>query len=502
MAPTSWIWEHYTKDSANVKASCNLCNKTFSLKGGNGSLIYHLKNRHLLSEKNNQNNIVSISKDSHGRNIPSKKANEVLSRLSAENIEQFYASSSHRTCNAARAQVLTGLVVDVVIKDLDTLNFCEKEGMRQLLQFMEPGYQFPTSNTIKQHINLRYGTERIKLKTKIKDHEIKYISITIDLWTNRQTVSFATITGHYLHDWRMVYVNLGTFEASIEHNGLEIGRVIDHIVSDYGLTVFCCVHDHASNMLSAVRISDVVKYSIGCFAHLLNLGTRDCLTLFSETVSVSEDEDVIKKVKTIITKTRKSEKVKQEFDRQKKTMLPQKDWDKELQQENDTRWDSLYTSLNSYIVLHPAAEATMRKLCTIADLPKHVFSPVEFIQLEGIVAVLSGVKELTTIWQGQNYVTISSTYPTLFAVVAGLRGLNDTPVPALRDLLITHLEERFCIDDDDFLGTGCIHMLASALDPRFKSLEFVSNDIKNIVHEPILDELQTYLRDVNPVEVP
>ena len=94
MVKESWIWKHLTKvDEKTIK--CGICPKTFARTGGNGALVYHLKNAHSLSDPEQIE--ATKKRDAGGRAVSSYTKNQ-------SQISSFFTTG--RECGPLRAHRL------------------------------------------------------------------------------------------------------------------------------------------------------------------------------------------------------------------------------------------------------------------------------------------------------------------------------------------------------------------------------------------------------------
>jgi len=80
---------------------------------------------------------------------------------------------------------------------IDNLPFStvEGEGFKHFISVACPLYKIPTRNTIKNKIDLKYEHLALKFKERIKN---KDVSLTADIWTDMQMISYLGITIHFL----------------------------------------------------------------------------------------------------------------------------------------------------------------------------------------------------------------------------------------------------------------------------------------------------------------
>jgi len=78
------------------------------------------------------------------------------------------------------------------------LSAFENDGLRSLLNFLEPSYQPPSYKTVMNHILAIYNGRVSDLKRQLDCLNAKSVSITTDFWSNSQKKPFMTVTAHYI----------------------------------------------------------------------------------------------------------------------------------------------------------------------------------------------------------------------------------------------------------------------------------------------------------------
>ena len=112
---------------------CKLCGATFKFNSSTSSLRYHLNNLHVAISSPSQPTIAAVV----GR----------------------------RVCDHRKAEGITQRICGMIERDMMPISTTEGEGFRELIQFMEPGYNIPSRATITSHLEARYKNKKAKLKT-------------------------------------------------------------------------------------------------------------------------------------------------------------------------------------------------------------------------------------------------------------------------------------------------------------------------------------------------
>lgn len=384
-------------------------------------------------------------------------------------------------------------MVNCVVSDLLPLSFCEGEGVKALMEYCEPSYQPPSGPTIKAHLMKEFNLRKEEFINKMKQLNVPPV-LTCDSWTNMQMSGFFSIMIHFIDDdWVMHSYNLSTTVVDGRHTAKNLAKIIDSEMEKIGQTAFCVTHDTAANMNAALQRSQKTKYDIGCLAHLLSLAVHD---------SIKDTEccqKLICKIRQVIGKITKSENFMREFRKIRNQLLPNSK--QELQLNVETRWNSDYIMLFSFKSLFFAYITTMRsvQISSVKDFENELFqfSNDDEALINDILLVLSDLKEAADIWEGQHYVTISVVYPVLFAIMKKFSRLDlkTTNGKTLMKALITNLNFRFSLEDNEFLSTLSVHMISTTLDIRFKDLNFLSGAVKNNLHDTIKHALNSFKQE-------
>ena len=114
MFKMSDVWKLFTKSKQDAKTvKCDICMREFAYHRTTTNLRNHLQRFHSDQYKtvdSQQTKLLSISKK----------------------------------CSKSRAENIDQLLVSVIVKDIMAIRIVEGEGMKALLQYLEPGYKLPS----------------------------------------------------------------------------------------------------------------------------------------------------------------------------------------------------------------------------------------------------------------------------------------------------------------------------------------------------------------------
>ncbi|CAF1509065.1 unnamed protein product [Adineta steineri] len=239
----SKVWQYATRCLNSNFAICLLCsnNKKISTNNGSTSTL----RRHLISHH-----------QMHELILPGDKRKRISSSIKDE-----------------ESQHLHELFIKCIVRDGRTFNDLQKVGMKNVLQQIIPGYEPPTRYSVVRRLKHLYKFHYKKLSDDLA--LINDISITLDLWSNRQMRSFLVITGHYFStdnfELKSTILNFSTFNT--HHKAVDIRQVLEmrlkelnilnkviRVTSDGGRNVVRAIHDLHSNI-----------ERVWCIAHRLHL---------------------------------------------------------------------------------------------------------------------------------------------------------------------------------------------------------------------------------------
>ncbi|CAH1379147.1 unnamed protein product, partial [Tenebrio molitor] len=159
---------------------------------------------------------------------------------------------------------------------------------------LDSKYELPSKTTIKQRLLPELYNE-IKEKLRIYLETVESVALTTDLWTsNYSTISYMTVTCHFLKEKKLVSTVLDTLQLAGTHNAENISTCLQDIIKTWKLDgkVLAVVTDNASNMLLACKI--IKLEHLPCFAHTLNLTVEDGIK------KTENLEELLKKCRDIV----------------------------------------------------------------------------------------------------------------------------------------------------------------------------------------------------------
>ncbi len=283
------------------------------------------------------------------------------------------------------------------------LSLVESLAFKMFVHTLDPRYTLPS----RKHLSTKLLTEKQKaIQCRLIEllGSVECVSVTLDMWSNRQMKGYIGITCHFIKRWSMQTVLLSCQRFHGKHTAENITQYFDGTTTQYNLgdKISNIITDSASNMLKpfrlpgfessttdvdsnadtdsesdddnndhdemeAVDLQESMTYlpeHDPCFAHTLQLVVKDG---FKNAGAVDK---VLAKVAKIVTFVRKS----------------------------DARWNSELKSIRSILRI------LVEKLQQIECQQKLI--TYERSILKDLVEILTPFEEATDATQGQNVVSM------------------------------------------------------------------------------------------------
>lgn len=247
------------------------------------------------------------------------------------------------------------VVVGMIAKDMQPLSVVENEGFQNLMYAMDPRYELPSRSTLTQSLHPQ-KYEEIKQNVKADLCQVKYVALTADQWTSKQTLGYITVTCHYINEaWELCSQVLDTLNVDKDHTAENLAEELQKIAQEWGVDgkLSCIITGNASNIVATVNL--LGWRHIPCFAHTLNLIVRDSLQADDEVSRLQQ------KCKEIVTFLRCSMNATERLlSLQLQTDPARKDL--KFKQDVEAHWNSTYYMMERIVELN---EVVTTALCLL-----------------------------------------------------------------------------------------------------------------------------------------
>ncbi|KAL2102146.1 hypothetical protein ACEWY4_001314 [Coilia grayii] len=364
--------------------------------------------------------------------------------------------------NSARSIKITEAIAGFVCKDMRPYSVVENEGFRHLMKVTEPHYIMVSRKRLSEEVipNM-YQSVKENVKSKLQSAE--RVGITSDTWTSLATESYMSVTAHFIDgEWNLISYALQTTEVETDHRSASLAEMLTNAINEWELMSKdpAIVTDNAANMVRAVEIMGLTH--VGCFAHIINLASHAGLKLPNIARLLARVRHIAKFFHRSTTATRVL--------KEKQKLLQLKEH--KLTIDVVTRWNSALEMLERFLEQQPAISAALMSpevrrnetdLCSLKE--------GDITDAEDVVRALKPMKTATQVMSEEKTPTLSVIAPLHSLLLKEMTSLPDDSkvVKDLKDEIKKNLSMRY-VNQKDMLH------VASAIDPRFKALPFLSEE--------------------------
>ena len=453
------VWKYFTKCASRKRALCHLCNKEYAYLGATSNLRDHLQRYHKDKYR--------VKSDFNGTERNTVTIDSFLSRAK---------------CPVTRAKRITELIALMVAKDLRPAAVVEGEGFKRLLSYLEPGYTIPSSVHVMDIVRRKFLAAKEKLGEILSANESKY-GITTDIWTSFSNDAYISLTLHFIdNSWELKSYTLATYPFPEQHTGDNIVEKLKEVIKEYNITddkVAAIVHDQGSNFQRAGRVlAEEKKWkSVNCAAHCLQL----CVV---EGFGINTIAQALGAAKSLVKHFHHSARATEELHKRQESMNQPR---RKLINECKTRWNSTFYMCESLLENRwPISAVLADESVTKVEHRRLDLTSTQWELLSDLVKILQPLEIGTTYMCSETSASLSAILPILFGIIKHLeiKESDSAVIKRFKICVECQIRTRWGLDE---INATDINVLASALDPRYKSLKFL--DAEKI------SEIKTELED-------
>ncbi|CAA3023618.1 zinc finger BED domain-containing DAYSLEEPER-like isoform X2, partial [Olea europaea subsp. europaea] len=459
----SIVWDHFTIETINadcIRALCKQCKKSFAyISGSKLSGTSHLK-RHISL------GICPVSRCNEEKNqlhIFTPDAKSDVSENGTVRTRKRYRANPGPASISFDQDLCCHEIAKMIIQHEYPLRMVEDSGFIDFARCLHPHFNAVSTNTVQEYIMGIYFREKQKLLNLVTGIAGR-VSLTLDLWTSDQRVSYGLLTGHFIGcDWKLHRRIFNVAMLPYPDSETSFIHAIASSLNDWGsesklftltLDQFHTNENAKRNLrgLLSIKNSRILTGQLlinSCYTCTLTRLAQDAVGFIQETVQKVRDS--VKYVKISEVREERFIKLKQQL------QVPST---KNLIVDDLTKWNT------TYHMLMAASELKEVFSCLDTSDPDYKSTPTmdEWRQVETLCTYLKIFYEAANILTSPLYPTTNTFFHELWKIQLELMHAVTSP-----DLFVSNLtrplHEKFTRYWED---CNLVLAVAVVMDPRFK----------------------------------
>ncbi|XP_047135552.1 zinc finger BED domain-containing protein 4-like [Hydra vulgaris] len=413
------------------QTKCSICYKILPYNSSTSSMQSHLSIDHCINSKISKKSTTLLNDDD-------------ISDIESGN-ENGFEETGHKKLNRLLMNFIVGTDQPIsIVRHPDFVN---------LVSELNKSYKMPCINTVSKKL-IPSITDNLKSILMLELKGCRFITITCDSWSSLGKNSYLGVTCHFI-DKNMTLVdrNLDLKFMSEMKTAEYLFNTLNEIFSEWSINnkIFALVTDSGANIFSAVNKFDDNVLKIPCAGHRLNLVVNDLLNardikvkkfkngskryqvkdydgngkLINREITESEVKEiekinegkleiakVISSCRHIVGSFKHSEMLQKKLKEVQETLRYETKI--KLVQDIAIRWNSQFDMIESILTNKTALDMISIEFQNIKD---YLPTATEFKVLEDLCDLLHPIKELTKLFSGNKYVTVTFLFPTLYSLL-------------------------------------------------------------------------------------
>jgi hypothetical protein len=231
----------------------------------------------------------------HIRKVHPKKAPELVPLKAKPLIRDFFSKAKMKI--PFNEDIAVGKLLKWIVKTDQPFTIVDNEHFQDFINYLKNDINLVSRRTIMRRLEDVYLQKIQEVKSKLNTLSSKF-SVTCDVWTSKNQLSFFGFTIHYIDDEWKLQENLLTFKfLEGEHDGESLSVAFIDVLEQFGIAdrLLGVTGDNATN--NSTMIARMEQYyhdrypeagfsvawnRIECMAHVLNLGAQQILKQFKQ----------------------------------------------------------------------------------------------------------------------------------------------------------------------------------------------------------------------------
>ena len=233
------------------------------------------------------------------------------------------------------ADVFMGKLLTWIVKTDQSFSIVDNVHFEDMLEYLKKDLTVNCRTTIMARLQEVYNLQKELLKDKLSAISSK-MSITCDVWTSKNQLSFFGVTVHFIDsNWKFHNLLIAFKYLEEDHDGISLCNALMNVFEDFEIAsrILGITADNASNNTTMLEEMEKIyneKYpaagfsllwnKIECFAHIVNLAGQQILKNFKNPLDVdnyepdSNSDDLmntsLSRLSFLVRKIRRSPKIR------------------------------------------------------------------------------------------------------------------------------------------------------------------------------------------------
>uniref|UniRef100_A0A7N0TG71 BED-type domain-containing protein n=1 Tax=Kalanchoe fedtschenkoi TaxID=63787 RepID=A0A7N0TG71_KALFE len=461
----SVVWDHFTLETVSpgcTRATCNHCKKSFAyISGAKQAGTSHLK-RHIalgICPIGGQDNTLG----QEGALMSYKSASQTRGARSSTDAPKRRRTTPNLLSSSFDQDSCNHEIAKMIVQHEYPLHIVEHSGFIDYVQTLQPQFNMVSFNSIQGDCVAMYLMEKQHILSLVSGAP-GHVCITLDLWTNSQSIGYAFLTGHFVDmDWKLQRRILNVVMVPSPDKDDALSEAVVTCLSDWALKSRVCTLTVDQSFTDEAMVENLRGLLFmknphmiqgqfllnNCYARTLSRVALDALTLMGATVK--KVRDCVKYITTSEDNEEKFLELKQQL------QVPSS---RNLRLDDQTKWDT------TYHMLLAASEVKEVFSCFDASDPhyKPTLSMDEWKQIEVMLTYLKLLFDAANLVTGCTPPPACNFFHEIWKIQLELSHAAVSQDPFVSNLT-KPLHERF---DKYWKETCLVLAIAVAMDPRFK----------------------------------
>ena len=155
-----------------------------------------------------------------------------------------------------RHKLITQGIGMFIAKDMQPYSVVTDKGFRYIMKTVEPRYSIPSRTYFSRKVVPGlYAVSRGEVEGELRDAD--FLALSTDSWTSRATISYLTVTVHFIADWEMKCCVLQTRPVYESHTSQHLAEELLQAATEWKLervnVTIPVATDNATNIVNAIR---------------------------------------------------------------------------------------------------------------------------------------------------------------------------------------------------------------------------------------------------------